>query len=199
MPKIDDVIRGDKIGKRANDYYVWRKCLACHKERWILRWKLTLPNFTGLCWACSARRNTNRTEAIGKKHPRWNDGQTISRGYVYILNPEHPAKTSKGYVKRCRLVLEEKLGRYLLPNCLPHHLNGIKDDDRPENLIEVTKSNHARIHNAPEAYRLGKIQGIREVVEWIEQRARVYSVGYGMASVFTDKVWQVKLKEWGVE
>jgi len=43
--------------------------------------------------------------------------------------------------------------------------------------------------------RLGYLAGIREVVEWIEQRVRVYPVGYGMASVFTDKGWQAKLKE----
>lgn len=58
--KIKEAIRGDAIGKRANDWYVWVTCPECRKGRWILRWKLKLPNFTKLCWGCSACRNVGR-------------------------------------------------------------------------------------------------------------------------------------------
>lgn len=204
MPKIGEVTRGDEIGRRANDFYVWVECPVCCKERWVLRWKLTLPNFTGLCWACSARKNTNRSEATGISHPRWNGGQTISRGYVYISNETHPARTSKGYVKRARLVLEEKLGRYLLPNCVPHHLNHIKDDDRPSNLIEFTKSQHTILHAFERRLMArAKSLGIREVVKWFDnhrgiptQQRHPDSRRYYHCE---EKEMQAKLKEWGID
>jgi HNH endonuclease len=50
--------------------------------------------------------------------------------------PGHPrAKTSGGgYVFEHILVAEELLGRYLMEGESVHHINGVRDDNRPENL-----------------------------------------------------------------
>jgi len=81
----------------------------------------------------------------GSLHPQWKGGSIVEEGYVYIFKPEHPRATRHGkYVKRADLLLETKLGRPLQVGEIAHHLNGIRDDDSPDNLELRTKSSHGK-------------------------------------------------------
>ena len=83
----------------------------------------------------------------GSGNPNWKGGQKYkSDGYVLILKPNHYRAYCDGYVMRSVLVLEKKLKRPIRFSFIPHHLNGIKDDDRPENLIELSPERHNTIH-----------------------------------------------------
>lgn len=66
----------------------------------------------------------------------WRGGKTFHKaGYVMRRVPGHPrARVSSPYVFEHILVMEEKIGRNLLSDESVHHLNGVKDDNRPENL-----------------------------------------------------------------
>lgn len=63
-------------------------------------------------------------------------GRTKCRqGYAYIHVPGHPRATrTGGRVLEHIVVMEEKEGRPLRPGENVHHINGVKDDNRPENL-----------------------------------------------------------------
>jgi hypothetical protein len=65
---------------------------------------------------------------------REKSGRIISRGYVLIFEPTHPNAHKTGYVAEHTKVMAAMLGRPLERFEEVHHRNGIRSDNRSENL-----------------------------------------------------------------
>lgn len=68
------------------------------------------------------------------------------KGYVLVFVPNHPHASKDGRVLEHRLVMEEHIGRYLTKDEQVHHINGIRDDNRIENLALMTAHDHMSLH-----------------------------------------------------
>jgi hypothetical protein len=57
-----------------------------------------------------------------------------AKRYVMVYLPEHPRARRSPSVFEHIVIMEGELGRHLYANETVHHRNGVKDDNRPENL-----------------------------------------------------------------
>lgn len=99
-------------------------------------------------WADAEFRKRNKElmfKRTGKNHPNYK-GKVYKEGYVLIYNPNHPF-TNNLYMLEHRLVMEKHLGRYLKPEEIVHHINGIKDDNRIKNLMLFTNKKAHMLFN----------------------------------------------------
>ena len=86
----------------------------------------------------------------GRHSPNYKGGRLTKRsGYVYAWAPGYPG-TNGGYALEHRLVWEHYHKKQLPKGYVVHHLNGIKNDNRPENLAALKAGEHT---NQTEPYK----------------------------------------------
>ena len=82
----------------------------------------------------------------GERNPRWTGGRHIStQGYVLVRMPDHPKACNRGYVREHVLVWERHHKTSLPKGWHVHHKNGVKTDNRPENLEAMTHQKHSDV------------------------------------------------------
>ena len=87
-------------------------------------------------------KNKIKLSRIGMRAPNWKGGRIIDdKGYCRVWNKE-----KKDYVKEHRMIMEQYLHRKLEKLEIVHHKNGIRNDNRIENLELLTRATHHSGH-----------------------------------------------------
>jgi len=122
----------------AKGFAIWLCRCDCGEDRIVKGAELR----RGSAKHCGRKRHPTPS---GSSHPNWRGGKyTCVKGYVQVLSKDSPMSNSSGYALEHRLVMAEHIGRDLLPwpEETVHHKNGIRDDNRIENL-ELKVGTHA--------------------------------------------------------
>jgi hypothetical protein len=108
-----------------------KQCLVCQTS-FHPKWKTTGKYCSIACW------QKVKPSMRGKTHPSWKGGHyTTSGGYIRI----HLGGGKQ--ILEHRLVMEQMIGRPMLATETVHHKNGIRNDNRPENL-ELRVGQHGK-------------------------------------------------------
>lgn len=104
---------------------------------------------TGKVLSIETKRKISESHKRGHyRSPHWNGGKRTGRSdkYIQIYKPDHPFSSKEGYVMEHRLVMEQKIGRYLTKEEIVHHVNKTRTDNHPDNLRIMSPREHATLH-----------------------------------------------------
>lgn len=115
-------------------------CSVCGKQHGSYQHKFLYPDRKTMCKSCYLKHCTGTENHNWKGGTRFK-GKRNTNCYMETYSPEHD-RAVRGYVLQHILVWEKEHNKKLPEGYVIHHLNGIKYDNRPENLLAVPRSKH---------------------------------------------------------
>ena len=154
--KFGELIAIKLVSTNDRRYRYWLCDCSCGKQTTVRQASLTVGH-TRSCGHLFSEHS--RSQPKGADSPSWKGGRHLDGGYVFIYRPNHPRAKKNGYVREHTVVMEGKLGRYLLHHENVHHKDGNKINNSPNNLELWSTSQ-------PSGQRIeDKVTWAREIIE----------------------------------
>jgi len=118
-----------EIGRNKRGCALW----LCHCDCGAYGKQITSVLKNGASKSCGCLAKDSARARKGKNHPSYK-GRSNKEGYIQLLDHNHPNANKRGRVLEHTAVMAKYLGRPIMPNETIHHKNGIRDDNRLENL-----------------------------------------------------------------
>jgi len=162
--------------------------MATYRGKYIrtdeIKRKNSLSNFGHITSEITKKKQRNsmlgknkgrRLDITGKKHPNWKGGIRTGR-YRFIYVPKHPFAI-RNYVPEHRLIMEEKIGRYLSEKEVVHHIDNNPLNNNINNLILFPNfMEHQKFHRLIEEI---AIKNNPEIIKKAIQEFRSKIIFYG--------------------
>jgi len=150
MPQIGEIKRYCDRGLSGRGKSIWLACVDCGKGRWVSFRKGHAESLR--CRSCQCKRRVGKWR---EKNANWKGGRyKLQSGYIrlriypddfFFAMSNSQRKGIHGTILEHRLVMAQHLGRCLHSWEIVHHKNGVKDDNRIENLQVILSDGHNQI------------------------------------------------------
>jgi hypothetical protein len=146
-------------GRAGEAHSMWsggpakRTCQNCGKEFATRKARIAYGRGKYCSRSCA---DPHRGHGHGGLNPNWKGGRAIADGYILITVDGHRKMEH-------RHIMEIALGRPLRPGECVHHINGIRDDNRLDNLEVLSRATHATLHQPHGPNHTGRVPS-----KWVE-------------------------------
>ncbi|MCJ7828976.1 MAG: HNH endonuclease [Dehalococcoidia bacterium] len=122
------ILKRREVWRLSSQRTKYNTCPQCGERKFYKR---------HLCRACENKRRGKYQK--GEGNPNWRGGKTHNNGYIYL-------RTNRSGKKHCyqaeHIVVWEQANGRLPDGWVIHHLNGVRDDNRLENLAGMPRKQH---------------------------------------------------------